>query len=160
MDSFLISKEVSANIATRMLMKGTSRLMTGAVTMQQFEQSFFTNISRVMFFLLPFFAFMIWLFFKNSAPYYISHLIFALHFHSAVFLIFTAWLFLLYFIGDYGNEGIPLLVCLVYLFLSLRTVYGETRLVTGIKMFSATVVYLVMVLVGMSIAALVSIASF
>ena len=160
MDSFLLAKDISPNLATRMLMKGTSRLMSGAVTIRQFKQSFIDNTSRAMFFLLPFFAFLIWFFFKGNTPYYISHLVFALHVHSAVFLIFTIWFFPMLFLGDYGYESIPILLCLAYLFISLRTTYGESRTVTGIKMFSATAIYLLMVFVGVSIAALASIASF
>lgn len=160
MDSFLLAKDISPNLATRMLMKGTSRLMSGAVTIRQFKQSFIDNTSRAMFFLLPFFAFLIWFFFKGNTPYYISHLVFALHVHSAVFLIFTIWFFPKLFLGDYGYGSIPVLLCLVYLFISLRTTYGESRLITGIKMFSATAIYLLMVFVGVSIAALASIASF
>lgn len=160
MDSFLLAKDISPNIATRMLMKGTSRLMTGAVSIREFKQSFMTNVSRTMFILVPFFAFLIWLFFKNSAPYYISHLVFALHFHSAVFLIFICWYLPMLLLGNYAFEGIPMLLCVAYLFISLRTTYRENRVVTGIKMFSAGGVYLFMVLLGVSIAALVSIASF
>lgn len=160
MDSFLLEKDISPNVATRMLMKGTSRLMTGAVSIREFKQSFMTNVSRTMFILVPFFAFLTWLFFKNSAPYYISHLVFALHFHSAVFLIFIIWYLPMLFFGRYELESIPMLLCIAYLFISLRTTYRETRIVTGIKMFSAGAVYLFMVLLGVSIAAMVSIASF
>ncbi|NUO01757.1 MAG: DUF3667 domain-containing protein [Saprospiraceae bacterium] len=160
MDSFLIAKDISPNVATRMLMKGTSRLMTGAVSIQQFKQSFMTNVSRTMFILVPFFAFLLWLFFRGKTPYYISHLVFALHFHSAFFLIFIIWYLPMLFLGKYGFESIPMLLCVAYLFMSLRNTYQESRAITGIKMFSAGAIYLFMVLLGVSIAALVSIASF
>ncbi len=160
LDSFLVEKGVTPNRVSRMLMKGTARLLGGEGSLSKFKQSFFDNISRGMFFLVPFFAFMIWLFYKVKVPYYISHLIFALHFHVAFFLIFIAYMLPMFVFGDYGYEGIPILLCTIYLFISLRTVYGESKIITGIKMFSATMVYLFMVLVGVTLAALISIVSY
>lgn len=160
MDSFLVSKDLSSNLFSRMLMKGTSRLISGDEKFNTFDQSFNENISRVMFFLVPVFAFLIWLMFRNRVPYYISHLVFALHFHSAFFLIFLLIDSPKLVFGDYGQDWISWLICIVYLFLSLRTVYGESRLITWIKQFSAMALYGIAALCGVTVAALVSLASF
>lgn len=160
LDSFLLAKELRANKITRMLLRGTAKLITGDDSLKQFEQSLVGNISRAMFFLMPFFAFLLWLFFKNRAPYYLSHLVFALHFHAAAFIIFLAYLLPILVFGDYSHLWIPLLLCIIYLFISLRTAYAESKIITGIKLFSASVVYLTMIGIAVLLAAIVSIVSF
>lgn len=53
------------------------------------RQHLVSYIPYVVFLLIPFFSFLLFLFFYKKKPYYANHMIFALHFHSFVFLLFT-----------------------------------------------------------------------
>ncbi|HEX2617450.1 MAG TPA: DUF3667 domain-containing protein [Flavobacteriales bacterium] len=84
--------------------------------------------SIAMFVLMPFTAvLLLWIFYNKR--YYWEHLIFSIHIHTIYFLFFT----LLLFIGILLPHGFPdgvyaaaCVVCLLYLILSLRRVYGKS----------------------------------
>ena len=51
-----------------------------------FVEKFQHNSPKIFFFLLPFFAFLLHLFFRKKGYYYVDHLIFSIHFHSVLFI--------------------------------------------------------------------------
>lgn len=88
-----------------------------------FTERLFRSLPQMMFFLLPVFACLLWLFYLGSPYHFLQHLIFSLHYHTLAFLLFllmwpVSWLFP----GDYG--GIVTLALLIYLPLALRRSYG------------------------------------
>lgn len=105
--------------------------------MEHFKENFLHNIPKLFFILLPFFAFLLWLFHSKRRYFYIDHIIFSLHFHSMLFLLLTLtliirkilsgqpislWLFLFFTLGTGA-----------YLYKSLRRVYGSSRGKTLVK---------------------------
>lgn len=94
---------------------------------QAFTDAVITNLPRLFFLLLPAFALLLYLFYRQGW-HYLDHLVFALHYHAFVFLNLTA-LFVL------GRPWVPSAVgrvlgvllwlgLFVYLPLALRRVYG------------------------------------
>ena len=103
------------------------RMIENAQLVQTNPEAFMDGLSRrlpqMMFFLLPVFGLMLWLFYLGSHYHYLQHLVFSLHYHTVAFMAFL----LLYPInlilpGDYG--GIVTLVLMIYLPIALRGAYG------------------------------------
>lgn len=116
-------------------------------------------LPRVMFLALPAFAGLLALVYRRR--FFAEHLVFALHLHSAAFILATVHLLLV------AKPGIPAwlapaarvldgaipVVLLVYLYVALRRVYGRSRLATAASM-AAVVGGYALVLAG-ALAALV-----
>lgn len=84
-------------------------------------------MSWTFFLLLPVFALLLWLFYFRRNHYFIRHLIFSIHVHSFIFIVFIL-LTLIYMIFE-GNLGMISLILLftipVYLLLALKRFYGQ-----------------------------------
>ena len=96
---------------------------------------------RVMFFLIPVFAFILKICYMKSDRFYIHHLIFSLHFHSFSFLL----LFLLLplaAISDDLTVLISMIAMATYLFFGMRRVYAESAGRTMIKIMFLSASYL------------------
>lgn len=122
-----------------------ARLERGARALQKnpkaFVQAAIQQIPTMMFVFLPLIALALKLFYVGSRRYYTEHLIFTLHFHSAVFLLLLFWLLFLEARTAWSalepvSPWITAAVWLYipyYLFRSLRVVYGQGRFVTLLK---------------------------
>ena len=109
------------------------------------------NIPVALIVLLPIMAFVLKALYPLSRRYYVEHLLFFVHFHSFFFLILILMILLRRF-----NSALPIpeiiggLVIVaasfyipVYLFVSMRRVYGQGRLMTTLKYIVLTVAYFV-----------------
>jgi hypothetical protein len=119
------------------------RMVTNAERMQGDPTAFTEGLSRrlpqMMFFLLPVFALLLWLFYLRSPHHYLQHLIFSVHYHTVAFLLFLVmWPVNMLLPGDYG--GIVTLVLLIYLPLALRRAYPGG---TGVAVFKGLAVGLI-----------------
>jgi len=85
-----------------------------------------TNLPKMMFFLLPVFAFLLKIIYRRSRKFYVEHLIFSLHSHTFLFL--TMSLVMVIKIDVLTLVGFT--IALVYLFLSLRTAYAQSNSLT------------------------------
>jgi len=95
-------------------------------------------------------AFVLKALYPLSRRYYVEHLLFFVHFHAFMFLILTLQIL----IGRLNSAlptpeaiGILLIVAAsfyvpVYLFVAMRRVYGQGRLLTTAKYVALTVAYL------------------
>lgn len=61
---------------------------TGRQALDKFIESFIHNLPKVLFIIMPFFAFFLWLFHNKKRWYYFDHGIFTLHYFSFLLLIF------------------------------------------------------------------------
>ncbi|HEX6929514.1 MAG TPA: DUF4286 family protein, partial [Gammaproteobacteria bacterium] len=59
---------------------------------EQYMQDVMQQVPTVMFFFLPVIALILKLLYAFSGRYYVEHLIFTLHFHSAVFVLLLLWM--------------------------------------------------------------------
>lgn len=132
------------------------RMVTNAEKLQGNPELFTEELSRtlpqMMFFLLPVFALLLWLFYLGSPHHYLQHLIFSVHYHTVAFLLFLLmWPVNWVMPGDYG--GIVTLALMVYLPLALRRAYPGgtvTALTKGVAL--GLVYYFVVVFTGTVVA--------
>ena len=117
---------------------------------RQFLQNLYDNVPIALIVLLPIMAFVLKALYPLSRRYYVEHLLFFVHFHAFMFLILTLQIL----IGRVNSAlptpeaiGILLIVAAsfyvpVYLFVAMRRVYGQGRLLTSLKYMVLTVSYL------------------
>ncbi len=102
---------------------------SGSKNPQEFFQRIREHLPKILFLLLPVFALLLKAINFRSHHLYIRHLIFSFHFHSFIFFILL--IDVLYEIvtpDKYHLAGNLILLSVpVYLFLGLRTVYGQSR---------------------------------
>lgn len=116
---------------------------------RQFLRNLYDNIPIALIVLLPIMAFVLKLLYPLSRRYYVEHLLFFVHFHAFLFLILTLQIL----IGRLNSvlptpEAVGILVIVaasfyvpVYLFVAMRRVYGQGRLVTAFKYIALSVSY-------------------
>jgi hypothetical protein len=86
---------------------------------------------------VPLFALMTFLFFRTPALYFVEHLVFALYFHGFYFSLlaggkaFALLMHLPFFLGP--AFPVSLAIILVYLWVALRRVFGQGKLITAVK---------------------------
>ncbi len=96
-------------------------------------------LPRIMFLALPAFAGLLALVYRRR--FFAEHLVFALHFHSAAFILATVHLLLVAsktpaWLAPAARvlDGVIPVALLVYLYVALRRVYGRSRLATAASM--------------------------
>jgi len=97
--------------------------------------------SKVVFILIPVLALILKLFYIRRKRLYYDHLIFAVHFHSFLFLML-----LLYALIELFSVDIPILIfiicILIYLYIALYQVYKQSYLKTLFKGLLIVLTYL------------------
>ncbi len=103
-----------------------------------YAQALLENIPMMMFFFLPVMALVMKLSYPLSGRYYVEHLLFLVHFHAFFYFILTLnllaeWVFEGTTLPDWPAPvlaTVTLVYVPVYLFKSMRLVYGQSRMVT------------------------------
>ncbi len=107
-------------------------------------------VPKMMFILLPLFALLLMLFYNKKKYFYVDHVIFSIHFHTAVFLIFLIFsiIGLLFpaFTKDAAN--IESLLAIIYLGMALHRTYRQSSFVTILKTIMLTLLYSILILAG------------
>lgn len=86
-------------------------------------QEVYANLSVAMFVLLPLFAALLWLFVRRKSPFYFDALIFSIHFHSVVLLVFALNMIVALMIDETLVFKIALALIFLYLIMSLKRVF-------------------------------------
>jgi hypothetical protein len=125
----------------RYLIKKAMRIYLGE---KSFDEVLLHNASRLIFLLIPFAAFLFKILYLRRRRFYYDHLIFSLHFHTVVFMLFIVFqlIAVLY--------EVPLLIqlglILLYLFFGMKKLYGQRGLPTFGKLLLFLLMYLIMAL--------------
>jgi len=108
-------------------------------------QSFMTVLehtaSKLIFILIPVFAALLKLFYLRRKRLYFEHLIFSLHFHAFIFLLFI--LYLLIELIFPLNLFFIVMIILVYGFIALKKYYGQSFGKTMAKLLLISLSYLI-----------------
>jgi len=96
--------------------------MSQTEVISYFKGAFVRYMPNAIFLLLPVFALLLYLLYRSTGRFFAEHLIFALHIHAFAFVALIISLFLPSFLDIVAPVWI-----LVYLYLALRRVYGESR---------------------------------
>ncbi|HEV7717275.1 MAG TPA: DUF3667 domain-containing protein [Steroidobacteraceae bacterium] len=113
-----------------------------------FLQNLYHNVPRALFFLLPLLALVMSLMYRRR--YYVEHLLFFIHNHAFMFVLFTVfslalavtssgWLMVLYIL-------IILFYSPYYTYKAMRRVYAQGKWLTRLKFFVLSVAYLTFML--------------
>ncbi len=108
------------------------------------------NIPAALIILLPLMAFVLKALYPLSKRYYVEHLLFFVHFHAFFFLMLTLQiLFQRFAVWVSMPEAIWVLTIVatsfyvaIYLFIAMRKVYGQGRIITFLKYMVLLVAYL------------------
>ncbi|KAF2516990.1 DUF3667 domain-containing protein [Flavobacterium foetidum] len=111
---------------------------------EKFVESFFHNIPKILFIIMPFFAFFLWLFHNKKRWYYFDHGIFTLHYFSFLLLMFLIMFIIDRIIGSFGEDSPLSLISNVttfvgtvwmcyYFYPAHHRFYGESRIVSFVK---------------------------
>jgi len=132
---FLSAEQRAA--ACRRLMLDNGRSLSAAVV---------HNVPRAMFVFLPLIALVMKLLYRHPRRYYVEHLLFLLHNHSYVFLLFGLCLLARHLPLGIVREAVfpaALVYCIWYLYRAMRRVYGQSPLPTIGKYLALSLTYLV-----------------
>lgn len=107
------------------------------------------NIPAALIVLLPLMAFVLKALYPLSKRYYVEHLLFFVHFHGFFFLMLTLQILFMRLSMRLGiPEAIAILTIVVasfyiaiYLFVSMRRVYGQGRIITFVKYIALVTAY-------------------
>lgn len=117
---------------------------------QKFAETFTASLPRAFFLLLPVFALLLKLLYLRRGILYLDHLVFALHWHAFAFLVMAV----LVPLGAPELVPRPLRAALLLwigasLFLSLRTVYKDSWLKTGLRFAALVFLYNIAFLIAL-----------
>lgn len=120
---------------------------------QAFAQAVLQQIPSALFIFLPLIALVLKLLYIGTGRYYVEHLIFTLHYHSAVFVLLLLWLLygelaIVWSALDTLSGWIAAALWLYlpyYLYRSMRTVYGQGRFFTVVKFTALLLAYFIAV---------------
>ena len=113
---------------------------------EKFIESFIHNIPKILFIIMPFFAFFLWIFHSKKKWYYFDHGIFTLHYFSFLLLIFLLLFIITRVIGFFGENSaltfvgniinfVGIVWMCYYFYPAHHRFYGETRIVSFVKSF-------------------------
>lgn len=107
-------------------------------------------VPKMMFVLLPLFALLLKIFYNRKKYFYSDHVIFSLHFHTAVFLIFLVFSIISTIFPAFVKDAqsFEFLLAIIYLGMALRRTYGQSSFITIIKVIGLTLLYSILILAG------------
>jgi hypothetical protein len=112
---------------------------------REMTQAFFHNVPRAIFLFLPMLALVMKLMYWHPRRYYIEHLLFFVHVHAFLFLLFSLVSVAEAFTSNRLSTWISVLVALYllyYIFVAMRRVYGQGGLRTFAKFAVLVLAYL------------------
>jgi hypothetical protein len=105
------------------------------------------NTPKMMFLLLPMFAFILKLAFWKNNKFYVEHIIYTIHLHCYLFLFLIITMLLKMLLPESLHavreviDNISALIIIWYVYRSLRVVYNRSRWRTVSKMFGVSIMY-------------------
>jgi hypothetical protein len=129
----------------RNIYRNAVKLETGHFNKEELIHRLYKSISYSMFFLMPIFAFFLYLLYYRKKMYYSEHLILAIHFHSLAFLLLSVWLLLSFFGLSVGIYTV--LIILIFFLLLMRKVYDQGWAKTIMKFLFLGFIYTVSIFV-------------
>ena len=140
-DVYIRSKYPTASSFSRFLIK---KVIQQKLSLKSFNETLRHNSSRLIFLLIPVAALLFKLIYLKRKRFYYEHVIFSLHFHTVVFLLFI--LFQMIAIIYQVPMLIQLFLILVYLFFAMKRMYSQSIPSTLLKLFLFIVFYSIIAL--------------
>ncbi|MCB2378681.1 DUF3667 domain-containing protein [Hymenobacter sp. BT635] len=154
-DSAIRSRGVEPTFMRRMVLRQTVRTLN--MSPEDMTRKWLKSLPILMFFLMPLFALLLKGLYLRQRQYYLSHLIFSIHFHCFVFLLFIVNLVLAKFDSNDWFDTVLVFVPAVYFFLALRNNFGQSVLKTLSKALLMMVAYAGVLIVCVILSVLASV---
>jgi hypothetical protein len=110
---------------------------------EKYFSRFVKYVSWAMFFLMPLYGFLLWLFFRKSQRFYLSHLILSLNQHVLVFAVIIVILLLGMLFGGKtaGVASYLLFLIPVYIVVGAKRLYSKRWVSTTLRILTALFIY-------------------
>lgn len=128
------------------------RGMTPREAVREVMAAFREHVPTMMFVLLPVFALLLKLLYVRRGRLYVEHFVFALHLHAFAFAAFGVMLLV-------RNGAVSALVwtwVMLYTFLAMRRVYGQSFVKTGVKYIALGWSYFMVLTFALAVTAIVT----
>jgi hypothetical protein len=129
------------------------RGMTPGEAFREVMKEFREHVPTMMVILLPVFALLLKLLYARCGRLYVEHFVFALHLHAFAFAAFGVMLLA----RTPLVSGVLTLWMLLYTFLAMRRVYGQSLVKTGVKYLALGWTYSLVMSVAVAITAVVTV---
>lgn len=126
---------------------------------EKINETFKHNIPKMMFLILPVFAFILYLLFRKKRLYYVEHFYHSVYLHSFFYLYMLVFTIISLPLTDDWKKYINIVVLVglvVYLYKSLMKVYEENAMSTIFKIVIAMVLYFFSLMVLVLLNAIIS----
>jgi hypothetical protein len=133
LDSAIRSKGQKPTFLGKLALRQTVRSLNASP--DELMHKWLKNLPILMFVLMPIFALLLKLLYRRHHQYYLAHLIFSIHFHCFVFILFIFYLLLGRFGQNDSFELVLLVLPAVYFFMALRNNFNQSYLKTLAKVF-------------------------
>jgi hypothetical protein len=129
-----------------------------------FKRQLFANLPKIMLLYLPIVALLLKLFYIRSKRYYVEHFVFTLHVHAMFFVVMLLFMLLAFsarfvpWLGPIAAHA-PAVIgwyVTIYLFLALRSFYGQGWFKTSLKFFLLLISYWIAVVITLMADALLT----
>ena len=110
-------------------------------------------ISWALFLFMPFFAFLLWVFFRRSYRFYVIHLIFAINQHAFLFIVFSVMIIINILLPEAisSYSSILLLLPPIYHFIGAKQLYKKSNIATIGRLLGAGFIYHLMLVISFAI---------
>ncbi|PJJ53165.1 DUF3667 domain-containing protein [Hymenobacter chitinivorans] len=154
-DSAIRSRKLEPTFMRRLMLRQTVRTLD--MSPDEMTRKWLKNLPLLMFVLMPLFALLLKGLYRRQRQYYLSHLIFSIHFHCFVFVLFILNLGVGLFTSSDSMDLLLMLLPAVYFFLALRNNFGQSVGKTLAKVLLMMTSYGVVLFTGMVLSVLVSV---
>lgn len=152
-DSALTAINIEPGFWSRAAVRIGVNARAGSTRKAAYVQNIFAQFSKLMFVLLPLFALLLYLLHVRSGLYYTEHLVFALYFHTVIYILIAVRL-LAGQLLDLSDATVVLIpIAVVYLAWSMRVAYQRPWWATILRMLLLVFLYLILVMFGFGAAA-------
>ncbi|UOQ54394.1 DUF3667 domain-containing protein [Hymenobacter cellulosivorans] len=155
LDSAIRSKKLEPTFLRRTVLRQTVRTLN--VSPEDLTRKWLKNLPILMFFLMPLFALLLKGLYMRQRQYYLSHLIFSIHFHCFIFVLFILNLGITRFSSEDSFDLVLMVLPAVYFFLALRNNFGQPVGKTLAKVLLMMVSYGLVLMAGMMLSVLASV---
>ena len=158
-DSTLIANGISAGFWERVIVRIVMNVSASANTSRKaaYVQNLLAAFSKLMFVLLPLFALILHLLHIRRGLFYTEHLVFALYFHSVLYMLIALQLGLGTLSSSFGLVQLPFYLALIYLFWAMRTVYERSWPKTFLKTLVLVALYMILLVLGFAASAVIGV---
>lgn len=141
-DSLLISKKLKSGFIKTRVVKTVLLYLSGQIDFKDIINRYLSSVAGIMFFLMPFFAFLLLFFLYRQKIFYTESVVFALYFHSYIFSLISIWVIINFFYPAIWLFLLILKIATGYLVLSIRRVYNQGWITATIETTGILAIYI------------------